>query len=187
MCYHLDYLLLLLSGALDAMMLAVKRAFAIDMDDRRVGFWSKKFRKQLAAKAPGVLGLISAEPAEALHDLLAEPRNSIHALHLQTIGYEENGGPAMVLVKMGDRIGNAVTQATRHHGGPRRWGLISFPDFPFEPYAYSNALVESCFRLIQDVFETTERQLCTDISDGGTAPRGSLVSQEALRRIALLG
>jgi hypothetical protein len=187
--YHFDYLTLLLSGALDACMLLARLVHRIDIDETLVGFWRAGFRKALKQDAPGLFEVVESDRAESLRALLSAPRNTIHKARLKSLGYREAGRPAIALVKLSE-YGPAARAAAEKLGGCERWGMISSFDFPFEPYSYTLALLDECFRLISAMLEAIEPPLSVPAppaDNRSTAAVPTLFSPDQMRRIGLLG
>jgi hypothetical protein len=181
--YHFDYLTLLLSGALDAVMHIANAVYEINEDDWNVGLWRKEFRKVMKQRAPAIAELLGRRDAKALRHLLAAPRNTIHSEQLRSITFSHQDSPSIGLITLGQEIGHRALDASRDVGGPGRWGIVEYPEIPIEPYAYSTALIETCFPLLCDLLELVEGQLF-----GAALGADAMVDPEPdqLRRIELL-
>lgn len=88
--YHFDYLLLLLTGAMDAMALVAKTAYALPVKDFEASFRRGAFKKKLAsAGGAAILDWLelpsNADALSVLHDL----RNRIHGAGLQDVQSDE--------------------------------------------------------------------------------------------------
>jgi hypothetical protein len=187
--YHFDYLTLLLSGAIDATLRIAKQVFDVRVKDSNVGLWKESFRRELKTAAPAVDAVLMSTRAEALKPLLSALRNTIHEQRLGSMAFTDRNrnAPRIAVVNLGPSRGPAALKAAAQLGGTDRWGMLTFPGYPMEPFSYASALVAECFHLLEDLSDTIdERLLQTQTTKAPPQSIPQLFSPDQMRRIELL-
>lgn len=166
--YHFDYLLLLLSGTLDAQARAARRAYNIgaQKDEKRLNFREPGFLKQLdTAGARRLHALVSGQRARGVMTLISKLRNEIHAaglsrhvlLHQSSAWPAPWRGPRTSFFGIPGAESAAVRAAAEACGGLDRWGLMGQGnDLVFDAYTYATVVVEETLRLVDAVADATD-------------------------------
>lgn len=123
--YHLDALLLMLSGTIDATALVANEAHSVGAHAHQIGWRRKQWRQQLASAAPVLHDLTdSGTPTRALIDLVAEMRNTIHGAPLSGVHFH-GGSEQMHLVALPPRAATEIQPCADALGGLDHWGFRS--------------------------------------------------------------
>jgi hypothetical protein len=121
--YHLDALLLVLSGTIDATALIANVAHSVGADAHQVGWRRRQWRQQLATAAPLLHNLTdSGTPTRAVIDLVAEIRNTIHGAPLSGVHFHA-GSEQMHLVALPPRAATEIQPCADALGGLDHWGI----------------------------------------------------------------
>ena len=155
--YHFTYILLLLSGALDAL---AKLAYLVHepsrstgaSGQRRASFRSSDFRKQLGGwGARSLVDIVTRRDFEQFCELVWRPRNRIHAEEYTGILYASGLRPqALISVDAEDRA--AIAAAAEALGGSSCFGLMSATgELSFEPYVYALEILQRGFVVIEEI------------------------------------
>lgn len=173
---HFDNLTLLLSGALDAQALIAYRAYNVvaqpapKVRERDATFRNEGFQRALdAVGAKALHALVTGQRYKDVSLLVSTPRNTIHKAQLTMFAFEDRSQgapePQQSLVSVPHGEWAKIWDAAERRGGAGRWGLrpithhigpIQTIPGAFEPYAFTIALVEECFYLIDAVADATD-------------------------------
>lgn len=175
---HFDNLIMHLAGALDAQAIIAFRAYDLSSQsnskskENNASFRrdrngeDREFLKALSrTNATRLYSLVTSQGFQDALTLLYDLRNTIHRAQLAAFAYEDwNTGRPMQqqsLVTVPGRDWPKIREAAHRCGGLTRWGLRDFSpssanEGVFEPYTYSLALVDECFKLIDAVAELTD-------------------------------
>jgi hypothetical protein len=156
--YHFDYLTLVLSGVFDAQARVAHRAYQIDrLPERQASFRRRKFRNELRNNgATDLFSIASDQHFRDVMTLLYEPRNTIHGAGLPTVGAQLEDEPEASFVSILPQYQNGLWEAAERCGSTEHWGLIRLHKMLFEPYTYSDALVEASLQLIDSIAGATD-------------------------------
>jgi hypothetical protein len=176
--YHFDYLLLLLSGALDAQARLAHRFYGVNAKTVRLQQTSFKLRPkapnstelssrfldELIAKGAATLSEeISRNEFQRLLTLITEPRNTIHEVALSYIQTEAHastsqGNKIVFRLSAQEDVAEKMRSAAAELGGQDLWGLSDGGDgeLQIEPCTYANALVAKALPAINRVAKATE-------------------------------
>ena len=156
MMYHLDYLTLLLAGALDALAQIVNVAHGrIESKVINIGFRKDKFVRKLQASGSSELyKLVSLDRTKAILDVLHQYRNTIHSASptMVFVGNQFVGLPDSSYLNLSSDQGrafqhSATVVSTLHH-----WGLsVEEREVHMEPYSFASTLVDECLGVINAI------------------------------------
>jgi hypothetical protein len=155
--YHFTYVLLLLSGALDAL---AKLAGLVHQPlgststsgQRRASFRSSDFKKQLRGwGARSLVNIVTRRDFEQFCELVWRPRNRIHAEEYSGVLYASGLGlQALIRVDAEDRA--AIGAAAGALGGSSCFGLTSATgELSFEPYIYALEILQRGFAFVEEI------------------------------------
>jgi len=166
--YHFDYLLLLLSGALDAQARVARRAYNIGTykDELSLNFRKHGFLDQLdKAGAHRLYALVTGQWERGVMTLISKLRNEIHAAGLsRRVLLHQSGawpspwqGPRTSFFGVPKPEIAALQAAAEACGGLDRWGLMWQGDsLVFDAYTYATVVVEETLRLVDAVADATD-------------------------------
>lgn len=169
--YHFDYLMLLLSGALDAQARIAFISYGLLTPKRDSGrnFRNPQFRSCLG-KAGGTEVVAVVERNLDLLRVIAHLRNTIHGSSLQGIRVNSITPEAFHL---------EVPESLRPHllqlsgAAPNRnWGLVDgTQQLMLSPYVFADSAVRETFRVINEIADATEVERLVD----GASPANQLM------------
>lgn len=193
--YHLDYLTLLVTGAMDAQLRLACRAYGMDpSDERYVGYRSKGLKKaQKFLRSSGGTGVdawLSSSRVRALVTLAYEPRNTIHGVRLIPIELLSPGTKQFLIQIPAEFEG--MLEAAEQLGSKRDWGLAetSSGRWAMEPFSFATTLVRHTFDALNQLASETDVERLLPAGqqvDVGEPPETSVWNHRARDIICLLG
>lgn len=192
--YHLDYLLLLLTGALDSQSRIAHRIYEIKRPPERFASFRKKdFYKALRKNdATKLYNIISLQQSQDVMTLLYELRNTIHGAALHPLAVGSFTKPEESFVTIPSKHGEKIWEISERYGSPEKWGLVRLHSICVEPYTFSVTLVDECFKLINEIANATDVEKLfppdVDMSTLTTEPpEDGIFNERNRRRIDILG
>lgn len=193
MMYHFNYLLLLLTGAIDAQARIAHRVYKLPSKERNASFHKDKFNRQW--KEHGAITLdevVSSEQCKNVLTILYELRNTIHSAELPTFAKGTTPGVGEEsFVTILPNYAGSILKAANATGGLERWGLIQEHELNFEPYTFSKVLVDECLKLINAIAGATDMiRLIPNIHNPNlivVSPTDGHFREEIGKRVELLG
>lgn len=189
--YHLDALLLMLSGALDSTALVANDAHSIGFPPWEVGWRRARWRGQLRSGAPGLHGLTEpGGPVRAVIDLVAEARNTIHGEPLRGVHYQ-SGSEQKHLVRLPASAGPKIVEHAKTLGGASHWGIN--PDAGgmtlLDPLRFVQVIIPFAAAALNSIMAATEVERLPQVDPSElllTAPASDIFEPRRVRRLQLL-
>ena len=158
MAYHLEYLTLLVSGAIDAQARILRHVYSVPVKPKYASFKNEDFMKRLrAAGAVSICDLVE----QGVHDdflvALRTIRNKIHADALGDMGYSSPATGDIGLLTLGGEDAQTVLQRVRALGNPAAMGVFPFhhPRILIEPFRCASFLVRHTLLFIAAISQAT--------------------------------
>lgn len=189
--YHLDALLLMLSGAVDATALVANDAHSIGSSPWEVGWRRARWRGRLAAAAPHLHTLTEpGVPVRAVIDLVAEARNTIHGEPLHGVHYQ-GSGEQMHLVQLPASAASKVVEHADALGGAAHWGIKPRAGVMtlLDPLRFVQVLIPFAAATLDAVMAATGVELLPGVDPARlivTAPISDVFEPRRVRRLQLL-
>jgi len=154
MMYHVDYLAVLIAGALDGQARIAKRTYSINVREKILNFWNPEFIQGIkASEATDLAGLITGSIFGHYKGLLRTIRNTIHDAGLLGIGgYSDRSRPGS-LAELSQHDYESISGAVEQLGGAVHWGL---DPRGIEPNAFAMQLVRYGLAFINAIAEATD-------------------------------
>lgn len=161
-CYHLDALLVWLSGAFDVAAHVADSVYDINYSANRIGWRSTAWRKKLRNVAPGLYELTEkGSSVRAVVDLIAELRNTIHGEVISEIKFRE-GRTETTLLNLPAKTFDEVARSSDALFGRTAWGFKGVPIPAIElggmwdPYVLAQMLVPFAAEALKAIMASTE-------------------------------
>lgn len=191
MLYHLDALLLMLSGTLDSTALVANDAHSIGFEPWDVGWRRKRWRKALRSAAPRLHALTERGAlVREVIDLVAAARNTIHGEPLGGVRYH-GAGVQMHLVRLPARAAPKIVQHAEILGGTSHWGIRppSGDITLLDPLHFVQIILPFAAAALNAIMETTEVELLSGVNPSDLLvepPTSGLFEPPRVRRLQLL-
>jgi hypothetical protein len=195
--YHFTYVLLLLSGALDALAKVAGLVYEPPGStgpsvQRRASFNLSGFRKKLQTwGVQSLLDIITRDDFLCFCELVWRPRNRIHAEEYDGV-LHVSGLRKEALISVDAEDGASITAATQALGGASRFGLSGSVTEPsIEPYTYSLEILDRGFAFIEEIAGVIEFARHPGYDATGERPDrpvgdNDLFAPDTLRRVRCL-
>jgi hypothetical protein len=156
MCYHFEYVTLLLVGAIDAQARILNYVYDVGFAPHEVRY-SKRFQKELRAVGGGAIcNLVESGPHFDFWEGLRAIRNRIHGEPLGEIGYTSPASGDMNLLTLEGKDGATVLEKSRQLGDPTSMGIFPFErGILIEPFRCASFLVRHALEFIGAVADAT--------------------------------
>jgi hypothetical protein len=192
-CYHLDALLVWLTGAFDVAAHIARSVF--DMSKvTTVGWRSRQWRKKLHRAAPSLWELTEkGSPVRAVVDLIAELRNTIHGQAISEFTFVERGSET-TLLELPTRAYEEVVKASDVVFGRTAWGCKGPPmaeaEFGgmWDPYVLVQMLMPFAAEALKVIMSSTEVERLPGVTEAALdpGPRHEVYDEPILGRIMRL-
>lgn len=191
MLYHLEYLVMLLSGILDAEAAIAQLAYGVSKDPR-VNFQDAKLPVDLrTAGATTLAATIRKRRFRDVLQMVYHLRNSIHStgLNARRVGHSDP------FLEMPKQVAGPIWATSQRLGGPDVWGLKeedpSQMYIRLDPYSYADTALRHAFEAINDAARESHLELrfpaakaSPNPPQDNSAPMGGLFGVESRRRFS---
>lgn len=189
--YHLDALLLMLSGTLDSTALVANDAHSIGFEPWDVGWRRKRWREALRSAAPRLYAITETGAlVREVIDLVAAARNTIHGEPLGCVQYH-GAGVQMHLVRVPAKAAPKIVQHAEILGGASHWGIKPSTGGTtlLDPLRFVQIIVPFAAAALNSIMATTEVELLPGVSPSELlveSPTSGLFEPSRVRRLQLL-
>lgn len=192
MAYHFDYLTLLLSGAIDAQAVVVRRSYNITRRENYASFRNRDFRRDISrAEASDLHNFISGQYFRDVTNILSILRNTIHSASFSMLAVENGIGPQESYIRLPTDTASEIFEAAERCGSAEEWGLIQSNNILLEPFTFATNLINKCFEIINEIAHRTNVDglfMGNQVPDlPQDAPNRDLFVPSIRERISLLG
>jgi hypothetical protein len=126
--FYLDVTLLMLGGAFDAAAVVAHRVEQLGGSERRVGWGSKDWLKEIArTNRPLAMMMARGQPHRDARELVAVMRNTIHSQALRSVTWQI-GAKRDERVVVPDQVASDLEQIVKRRGTPADFGLSRHTD-----------------------------------------------------------